>query len=243
MQHIFISTLQQPISSWKQAFADCLLVKNMTELNDTYANITQLDKHAPNLKHDYAANADIPLFWLHLNGATQTHLLEVVRGIRWFSKDARIIVLDNAPNHETSIKALSAGVVGYAHAYSPPEVLIEIKAVVTHGGLWLGQQLLQRLIETTTKLTGNNPAHVGKLLELLTKRERQVALQAAKGLSNKEIARQLDITERTVKAHLAASFERLKVKDRLQLALLLNKQESAETVDTTQTPIKRANLA
>ena len=46
---------------------------------------------------------------------------------------------------------------------------------------------------------------------------------AAKGLSNKEIARILKITERTVKAHLASIFELLKVKDRLHLALMLNR--------------------
>ncbi len=233
MQDIFVSSLGQPITSWKQAFPDCLLVKNITELVAVH----------PHLNDNVAANEELPLCWLHTNGAAQMNLSDTIGDIQAHFKAVRIIVLDNAPNHETSIKALSAGVVGYAHAYSPPEVLAEIKAVVTHGGLWLGQQLLQRLIETTTKLTGNNPAHVDKLLKLLTKREREVALQAAKGLSNKEIARQLDITERTVKAHLAASFERLKVKDRLQLALLLNKQESAEVVDATQTPMKRAGRA
>jgi DNA-binding NarL/FixJ family response regulator len=60
------------------------------------------------------------------------------------------------------------------------------------------------------------------LLEKLTKREQEVATEASKGLSNKEIARILSITERTVKAHLASIFERLGAKDRLQLALMLN---------------------
>jgi DNA-binding NarL/FixJ family response regulator len=114
---------------------------------------------------------------------------------------------------------------GYAHAYSAPEVLKEIKTVISHGGLWLGQALLQRLIETSVKLTGNQPEYVDLLLEKLTHREKEVALEAAKGLSNKEIARILNITERTVKAHLAATFERLGAKDRLQLALMLNKHQ------------------
>ena len=60
------------------------------------------------------------------------------------------------------------------------------------------------------------------LLSQLTKRQKDVAIEAAKGLSNKEIARILSISERTVKAHLAATFECLKAKDRLQLALMLN---------------------
>jgi DNA-binding NarL/FixJ family response regulator len=51
-----------------------------------------------------------------------------------------------------------------------------------------------------------------------------VAQQVSLGLSNKEIAHKLNVTERTVKAHVSASFERLGVKDRLQLALILNKK-------------------
>jgi DNA-binding NarL/FixJ family response regulator len=119
---------------------------------------------------------------------------------------------------------------GYVHANSAPKLLREVKAVISHGCIWLGQQLLQRLIETSVKLTGSNPEYVDGLLKQLTKREQQVAQEAAKGLSNKEIARILNITERTVKAHLAATFERLHVKDRLQLALMLNRQQRAEPI-------------
>jgi DNA-binding NarL/FixJ family response regulator len=231
MQDIFVSPLSQPITSWKQAFPDSLLIKNLTALKATH----------PHFGNHLAQNEPPPVCWLHLNNTEQINLPKVIADIQAYFKVVSVIVLDNVPNHETSIKALSAGVVGYAHAYSPPEVLTEIKAVVNHGGLWLGQQLLQRLIETTTKLTGNNPENVDKLLKLLTKRAREVALLASKGLSNKAIARELNITERTVKAHLAASFERLKVKDRLQLALLLNKQQTHETVDATPTLIKKAS--
>jgi DNA-binding NarL/FixJ family response regulator len=95
--------------------------------------------------------------------------------------------------------------------------------VVTHGGIWLGQELLQHLIGAGRQLVKAPSASVESALQLLTPRERDVAQQAAIGLSNKEIARILNITERTVKAHLSASFERLGVKDRLQLALVLNK--------------------
>lgn len=237
MQDIFISSLRQPITSWQQAFPDCVLVKNMAEL--VSANSAS---GADGVRSDNRLGDGQPpiVFWLHINQASQVDptqfdptqfdlsqfdLSQTVSDIRQHFDTARIVVLDNAPNHDTSLTVLGLGVAGYAHAYSAPEVLAEIRAVVSHGGLWLGQQLLQHLIESTVKLTGNNPKQVDKLLKLLTKREREVSLQAAKGLSNKEIARTLNITERTVKAHLAASFERLKVKDRLQLALMLNKQE------------------
>jgi len=240
MQDIFISPSQQPISSWKQAFPDGILVRQIAELATVHTSNGAAVEGVQNL-------AQQPImFWVHLNEAARIDLSQAVALIKQHFQFARIVVLDNAPSHETSLKVLGLGVAGYAHAYSPPEVLMEIRAVVSHGGLWLGQQLLQHLIESTMKLAGNHPEQVDKLLKQLTKREREVSLEAAKGLSNKEIARTLNITERTVKAHLAASFERLKVKDRLQLALMLNKQThmqegtSAEQVSSMQNDVKPA---
>jgi DNA-binding NarL/FixJ family response regulator len=58
-------------------------------------------------------------------------------------------------------------------------------------------------------------------LDDLTKRERQVAKAVAEGLSNREIAARLNISERTVKARLTGVFQKLDVRDRVQLALLL----------------------
>ena len=55
----------------------------------------------------------------------------------------------------------------------------------------------------------------------LTKRERQVAQSVSDGLSNREIAARLNISERTVKARLTAVFQKLGVRDRVQLALLM----------------------
>ena len=64
----------------------------------------------------------------------------------------------------------------------------------------------------------------GSRLQGLTPREYQVAELITAGARNKEIAQQLNITERTVKAHLTELFRNLKVSDRLQLAVLLNRE-------------------
>jgi DNA-binding NarL/FixJ family response regulator len=65
----------------------------------------------------------------------------------------------------------------------------------------------------------------------LTERQREVAMLVGKGASNKKIANQLDITDRTVKAHLGTIFEKLGVKDRLQLALYVTKHSAGRTAD------------
>ncbi len=209
MQDIFVSTLPKLISSWVEAFPDALLIKDVLEVSSHL---------------EIVASAPAALvFWLHVN-EHGSELLAAIAAILNHCPNAKVVVLANAPSQADTLQALSAGAVGYAHAYSAPQTLREIRTVIAHGGIWLGQQLLKRLIETSVKRAGNRPELVDELLGRLTAREQEVALHAAKGLSNKEIARLLDITERTVKAHLAKSFERLGVKDRLQLALTLNRK-------------------
>ncbi|CAN0295859.1 unnamed protein product, partial [Chrysoparadoxa australica] len=71
--------------------------------------------------------------------------------------------------------------------------------------------------------------------------EKQTALEAAKGFSNKEIARLLNITERTVKAHISKVYEKLGVKDRLQLALMLNNNPAKQPVKVAKLPSKKTS--
>jgi len=202
--------LPKLISGWAEAFPDALLVKDVLEVSSNLEIVAS-----------YSAAL---IFWLHINNSQKDLLPAAIAKLLQSYPDAKVVVLANTPSHAETLQALSAGAMGYAHAYSGPEMLKEIRTVINHGGIWLGQQLLKRLIETSVKLTGNRSELVEELLGRLTSREKEVAIEASKGLSNKEIARALDITERTVKAHLAKSFERLGVKDRLQLALMLNKK-------------------
>ncbi|HSF71179.1 MAG TPA: response regulator transcription factor [Methylotenera sp.] len=203
MQDIFISPLSEGLMSWVEAFPKAKLISEV--------------------KPTESQNEEAILFWLHMNEDRQQWLTNAIMLIQKNYKKSKIIVLANVPIQAEALYSLSLGAVGYCHAYSAPEVLKEIKTVISHGGLWLGSELLKRLIEVSAKLVSNQPKHVETLLAQLTKRQKDVAIEAAKGLSNKEIARILKITERTVKAHLAATFECLKVKDRLQLALMLNR--------------------
>lgn len=202
MQDIFVTTLAQPLQSWQQAFADCQCVKEVPT--------------------NHSSKTEQVMFWLHMNEDRQHWMQGAVQRITKNYPNAKIVVLANAPDQAEALYALSLGAVGYSHAYATADALKEIRTVIEHGGLWLGNSLLQKLIEVSTKLTTTKTHQAESLLDQLTQREREVAVEAAKGLSNKEIARILDITERTVKAHLASIFERLKVKDRLHLALMLN---------------------
>lgn len=140
-----------------------------------------------------------------------------------------VVVLSSQPQDGEALRAVAAGARGYAHLYAVPALLQEVALVVAHGGLWMGPGLMQRLIAGTGQALARQAdagdAHAG--WGSLSAREAEVAFAVSAGHSNKEVAALLGITERTVKAHLGAAFEKLGVRDRLQLVLRLS-QPGAE---------------
>ncbi len=127
------------------------------------------------------------------------------------------VAITGTPNPQFGIVALDAGVAGYCHAYSAPETLRQALRTVAAGQLWIGRDVMNQLLQ---RLDGDLPSNsVNNWHNGLTEREYQVSQRAAFGETNADIATALNITERTVKAHLSAAFEKLGVSDRLQLAL------------------------
>lgn len=162
-----------------------------------------------------------PLVWLHLTGDDRADLARL-QAVRALAPTCRIVALSNVPDDEQGLAMLSAGAVGYCSALTLPAVLRQVAGVVEQGGLWVGPQLMQRLMRgLAAQSAAVSP------LRGLSARERQIAEAAARGGSNKEIARAMGITERTVKAHLTAAYEKLGVRDRMQLSLLIHGVEDS----------------
>ncbi|NJD25117.1 MAG: helix-turn-helix transcriptional regulator [Betaproteobacteria bacterium] len=135
-----------------------------------------------------------------------------------------LVVLADDPNERVVLEALAAGAAGCCNSHAAPAVLRQVVLVVGNGGLWVGQSLLTQLVGATTRRLaqlGEVRANDGWTASL-SAREAEVARLVAAGAANKEIAARLKITERTVKAHLTAIFEKLGVRDRLQLSLRVN---------------------
>ena len=136
---------------------------------------------------------------------------------------ARIIVLTEAPDEREGIAILKAGARGYCHRDIDIALLEKATHVVLKGEIWVGRKLIPHLLEELTVLTEQRrrdaPGRSDERLERVTPRERQIVDLLSVGASNKEIAKRLNVTERTVKAHLTAIFRKLGLSGRLQLAL------------------------
>jgi DNA-binding NarL/FixJ family response regulator len=99
---------------------------------------------------------------------------------------------------------------------------------VEAGEIWVGRRVMLRLIEDLATLRahdGHDPSGEGRL----TPREREIASLVARGAGNKQIAHQLSISIKTVKAHLANIFKKLGLSTRLQLALALGRVPDTQT--------------
>jgi len=134
-----------------------------------------------------------------------------------------LIICTDVPAEKEGLQVLQSGANGYVNTYVTESLFAEVLACVEAGNIWAGPELLQSLLK---QLLDNVPATAKKitasaenLFEKLSVREKDVLAVLVSGASNKEIAKELDITERTVKAHLSSIFQKTGVQDRISLIL------------------------
>jgi len=137
----------------------------------------------------------------------------------------RIFVFSARHEPEEGELLVASGARGYANRYIHPDVMLQAVQLVQAGEVWLGADLVLHLIKANAEKPKQKPkvngVNVPELIESLTPRERDIAELVVAGNNNKVIASVLDVTERTVKAHLGSVFKKTGTKDRLQLAVLL----------------------
>ena len=156
--------------------------------------------------------------------------IPVFTGIIKTSQPAKFFLLSDRPDEDEALSFLKLGIVGYGNTYISSPRLLEALRIITNGGVWLGQKVIQRLIMDTVAKTkpDNDKESAVAVLDKLTKAERNIAELIARGQTNLEIAADLNITERTVKAHLTSIYEKTKTGNRLNLALLINLGKSPQ---------------
>ena len=144
--------------------------------------------------------------------------------------DLRILILTSFGSEEKIHEAIVAGAAGYCLKDAPPDELITAIKAVAAGGTYLGRGITPKLLAYTSRQKKNNSeensarsGQSGKhILSDLTQREMDVLENLALGLGNKEIARTLFVSEKTVKTHISNIFQKLHVSTRTQAALIFS---------------------
>lgn len=130
---------------------------------------------------------------------------------------ARVIVLTTFDLDEYVYEALRAGASGFLLKDAPEEQLIAAIRVAADGGSLFAPSVTRRLIERFSHLAP--PGDTGRLTDL-TPRELEVFRLVARGLSNREIADELVVSEHTAKTHVARILDKLDLRDRVQAVVL-----------------------
>lgn len=207
-QHQFITPYDELRPNWKAAFPNASLIGHgqKTKGNALLWVLLPVDAENP------------------VETVNEAEISKQIAECRSTAGNLPFIVLSDIPSDEQGLIVLGLGAAGYCNGHAALPVLQQVAATVESGGVWVGQSLLQRLVGGMANFAAQKLTQSASSgwTSSLTEREVDVARAVAAGASNKEVASQLDITERTVKAHLGSIFDKLKLRDRLHLTLLVN---------------------
>lgn len=166
------------------------------------------------------------VLWWHLTPGIS--VARQFQEIRLQAPGVVVVAMSDMPHDMEALAVFSVMAKGYCNTHAGQDVLMKIAQVVESGGLWIGESIMHRLLNlpaisvaAPASLAEVKPATGGLWDAQLTLREREVATAISGGSTNRQIADQMGITERTVKAHVGSVLEKLHLKSRLQLALLV----------------------
>lgn len=203
MSHTVITRAQQPAARWVDALGAVVLRSSILGVRLTPATT----------------------YWLDFSTLEVYEALELIDRIIAIDESIPIVCMVPFPKDEEAFALLARGARGYCHVAAAASQLRLVANTVGNGGFWLPTTLMRRVMQSAGGLVAKSASARSVSLEELTKREAQVAQAVADGCSNREIAERLNISERTVKARLTSVFQKLNVRDRVQLALLMRGAE------------------
>lgn len=155
-----------------------------------------------------------PLDYLIFDLHSSAGGLETLELIRRVQPELALIVIGPAGNDELVMSAIAAGARAFLDLTAGPETLRSALDAVTQGSIWAPRRLLSKMIDRLLHCQDtalNNP--------YLTARERQVLELILLARSNREIASQLGIEERTVKAHVGRMMRKTGAENRIELSM------------------------
>jgi len=157
----------------------------------------------------------------------KTDGIQALKIIKAKHPEIQVIILTVHNQHEKVIQAIREGCSAYVLKDSSPEQLLEIVEGVAEGRYFVDTAIANELLVNLVQ--GTPVRQQPKDHSLLTAREKEVLRLIVNGLSNKEIASKLQITLRTVKAHVSSILMKLNVNDRTQAAVLAVQENFIES--------------
>lgn len=136
-----------------------------------------------------------------------------------------VVVLSATDEQDKIQHLLANGTLGFINKSSPSDVILSALSLVLAGGVYIPPSLLAKATDGDSNVIELEDGS----RETLTQRQTEVLRELAKGLSNKQIARNLNVTEGTIKIHLASIFRILKVASRTEALLIAQKMGLGES--------------
>lgn len=189
-------------------------LKQILELEEDISVIAQASNGREALEMASSTMPDVILMDINmpiLNG------LQAVKEIRDAKNEVKVIMLTIHEDREYLFKALQTGAQGYVMKDAEPSVLLDAIRSVASGETYIQANLTTELVKEFNRVSQREKER--EFETNLTTREVEVLGLIAEGLLNKEIAKKLYISEKTVKNHVSSIFRKLNVTDRTQAAI------------------------
>lgn len=132
------------------------------------------------------------------------------------------LMIMSIPDDEKELAALKLGIKGVLIENSESDILLECIWCISGGGLWFRRAVLEKFVTEqlfSSRLKENGGQ--GFTMPVFTRRELEIIQMAGKGIKNREIGRNLFISEKTVKHHLSKIFKKLQIRKRTELRMYL----------------------
>lgn len=187
-------------------------IKQLVELDDNFEVVADVGSGTEGISVALQTSPDVIILDLNMKGLSG---LDTLKGLRAEGVDARILILTVSDAKNDIYTLIDAGADGYLLKDTEADTLLDQIKRIAQGEVILSDSIKNLLLERTHE---ENP------LDTLTDREMGVLRQIATGLSNKQIAAQLFISEETVKVHIRNLLRKLNVHSRVAATVLFFEQ-------------------
>lgn len=189
-------------------------IKSLLARQDGFEIVGEAGDGLEGLKRAKSLKPDVVLLDLHMRGMSG---LDAVRLIVEEVPESHVLMLTVSEDAEDLLEALRGGACGYLLKNIDTEALVEAIRRAAEGESVISPQMTGKLVQGVRRPVLEAPPLPDK--EKLSPREREILAFLARGESNKEIARSLDLAESTVKIHVQGILRKLGLSSRVQAAV------------------------